>query len=97
MILVSGSPSTGHEQHLRGVEFYLHFVPFLAQHRRSKQSSNETSNESNLIIIQNGANGRKCGDVRRCGGEPVAEEGSFVCAVAKFSYFACINTPHYLK
>lgn len=37
------------------------------------------------------------GDVPRGEGEPVAEEGLFVCAVAKFSYFACINTPHYLK
>jgi len=52
------------------------FSPALV-HRRSKQSSNETSNESNLIIIQNGANGRK----RKCAGDgevPVSAEESWV-------------------
>lgn len=46
--------STRHEQHLHGVASACLCVSALA-HRRGKQSSNETSNESNLIIIQNGA------------------------------------------
>lgn len=44
-------------------------------HRRGKQSSNETSNESNLIIIQNGAKRTEEETGSRGGGEPVAEEG----------------------
>lgn len=49
--------SMRHEQHLHGVASVsasFRFSPALT-HRRGKQSSNETSNESNLIIIQNGA------------------------------------------